>query len=230
MDNTQEAAGVAPAPQTEATPNTNIEQPAVDMHGFTSDQLADMQKFFDANGGFDAIKSKISNPVRQEPVAQPEVKAQEPVVTQPVEPVYKAPEGSITAQEFLAKAYFDKLAGMNEYGSIKNEIADGSVLKEMADFNIQAINRDGSINDAMVRRFLNMKAQTVVAKQTSTAPEASAAPTVDYIQVGDAITNMQQALAVIKQDGDLKSSGRGGHPEVAKAEEYLRKALNPNKA
>ena len=71
------AAGAAPAPQTEATPITNPTpetvsapaQPAVDMHGFTSEQLADMRKFYDANGGYDKVKSRISNP---EPVRQPE--------------------------------------------------------------------------------------------------------------------------------------------------------------
>ena len=79
MENTPEAAGVAQAPQTEATPTTNPEPAqAPDMHGFTSDQLADIDKFFKANGGFDAIKSKISNPspAVQQQTAQP---VQQPV-------------------------------------------------------------------------------------------------------------------------------------------------------
>ena len=57
MENTPEAAGAAPAPQTEATPTNSNPEPAQapDMHGFTSEQLADMQKFFQANGGYDII-------------------------------------------------------------------------------------------------------------------------------------------------------------------------------
>ena len=52
MENTPEAAGAVPAPQTEATPTNYNPEPAQapDMHGFTSEQLADMQKFFQANG------------------------------------------------------------------------------------------------------------------------------------------------------------------------------------
>ena len=64
MENTPEAAGAVPAPQTEATPTNSNPEPAQvpDMHGFTSEQLADMQKFFQANGGYDKVKSRISNP------------------------------------------------------------------------------------------------------------------------------------------------------------------------
>ena len=78
MENTPEAAGAAPAPQTEATPNTNpTPAPAApDMHGFTSEELADMRKFFDSQGGYTKVKSKISNPdkyvAEQKTVEQPQ--------------------------------------------------------------------------------------------------------------------------------------------------------------
>ena len=232
MDNTQEAAGVAQAPQTEATPNTNVEQsaaPAVDMHGFTSEQLADMQKFFQANGGYDKVKSKISNPTPAQPAqqTQPEQPAQQAQpVAQPEQQAYRAPEGSISAQEFLTKQYFSSLANNEAYAPIANEIRNGSLLKEMASFNIQPLNEDGSINDGMVRRYLDLKAQTITAKQTSVAPEMSAAPTVDYIPVGEQITDLSQAYAVLRQDTQLKASGQAGHPSIAKAEEFIRNSLS----
>lgn len=227
MENAPEAAGVAPAPQTEATPiNTNepVAQPAQEMYGFTSEQLADMRRFYDANGGYDKVKSKISNPT---PV-QPEVKPVEPeqTVAQPQAPVYRAPEGSITTQEWMAKEYFRALSGEERYASISNEIASGELLKEMASFNIQALNQDGSINDGMVRRYLDLKAQTVPAKQTSVGPEASAAPTVDYIPVGETITDINQAYDIIRQDAMYKSRGIAGHPSVAKAEEFIKNSLS----
>ena len=110
MENTPEAAGAVPAPQTEATPTNSNPEPAQapDMHGFTSEQLADMQKFFQANGGYDKVKSRISNPT---PAPIQEQKPVEP--TQPIEPpkpAYKAPAGSITPQEFLAQQYFGALS------------------------------------------------------------------------------------------------------------------------
>ena len=224
---------VAPAAlaESEATPiNTNPEPQAPaapDMHGFTSDQLAEMQKFFAANGGFDKIKSRISNPEpKAETPAQPEVRQEAPKAP---EPVYRAPAGSITAEEFLAKQYFGSLAQEEKYANISNEIANGDVLKEMASFNIQPLNKDGSINDQMVRRYLDLKAQTVPAKQTGTMPEASAAPTVDYVPVGEKIDTLDQAFAVLRQDAQLKMSGQAGHPQIAKAEEFIKNSYKSGK-
>lgn len=221
MENTPTAAAEAPkAPETEAAPqNTNPEPAqAPDMHGFTSDQLADMKKFFDANGGFDKIKSKISNPT---PAPEPEKKAEptpQPQV-QPEAPAYKAPEGSISPQEFLAHQYFKGLSQDPKYAGISEQIANGDILKEMAAFNIQALNQDGSLNDGMVRKFLDLKAQTVPAKPTAAEPDASAAPTVSYVNVGDKIENIDQAYQVIMQPN---------HPKSKEAEEFIKNHLNPN--
>ena len=228
MEEKPEAPAEAPkAPESEAKP-TNDNAPAQpDMHGFTSDELAEMQKFFAANGGFDKIKSRISNPdPKPEAPAEPAQEQPAQVPEQPQQPEYRAPEGSITAQEFLAKQYFEALAHEDKYSPISKEIASGELLKEMATFNIQALNRDGSINDQMVRRYLDLKAQTVPAKQSGAEPGASNAPTVDYVQVGEQINNLEEAYAVIRQDSQLKRSGMAGHPSVAKAEEFIKKTLN----
>lgn len=234
MENTPEAP-VTPEVKSEATPNTNTEQTtspapaAPDMHGFTSDQLADMKKFFEANGGFDKIKAKISNPapkVEQNVLNTP---APNDVPQQPVQaqqPAYHAPEGSITREEFLAKQYFSSLAKEEKYASIAKDVESGTLLDEMVAFNIKPINPDGSINDAMVRRYLDLKAQTVVAKQTSTMPEASAAPTVEYAPYDEKNLTMQQAVAILQQDSALKAHGQGGHPNAQQAEEFMKKILN----
>ena len=230
MENTPEAP-VAPEAKSVATPNTNNDAgaqipAAPDMHGFTSDQLADMRKFFDNNGGFDSIKSKISNPT----IAPAEQKPVEP--TQPVEPpkpAYKAPAGSITPQEFLAQQYFGALSHEEKYAAIAKEVESGAVLRDMAAFNIHPMNEDGSINDVMVRRFLDMKAATVAARQPASMPEASAAPTVDYVPVEGDIRDMQQAMAVLQQDSALRAAGMAGHPSADAAEKFMRETLNPGR-
>lgn len=227
MENNPEAAGVAPAPQTEATPTNSNSEPvqAPDMHGFTSDQLADMQKFFQANGGYDKIKSRISNPA---PAPVQEQKPVEPVQpAAPAQPAYRAPAGSITPQEFLAQQYFGALSHEEKYAAIAKEVESGAVLRDMAAFNIHPLNEDGSINDTMVRRFLDMKAQTVVAHQSSATPEASSAPTVDYVPVEGDIRDMRQAMAVLQQDSSLRRSGHAGHPAAEAAEKFMREQLNP---
>jgi len=229
MENNPTAAAEAPkAPETEAAPqNTNPEPaqaPAPNLHGFTEEQLAEMEKFYSANGGYEKafgkVKSAISNPVKPaEPAAKPaEAPAQQPQ-SQPEAPAYKAPEGSISPQEFLAHQYFKGLSQDPKYAGISEQIANGDILKEMAAFNIQALNQDGSLNDGMVRKFLDLKAQTVPAKPTAAEPDASAAPTVSYVNVGDKIENIDQAYQVIMQPN---------HPKSKEAEEFIKNHLNPN--
>ena len=237
MDNTPNEAPAAPA-ESVATPNTNptpAETPASapDMHGFTSEQLADMRKFYDNNGGWEKVKSRISNPEPIHKIDQTPTQAVDQTPTQAVQPqaqrpAYRAPAGSITPQEFIAQQYFGALSREEKYASIAKEVESGAVLKDMAQLNIHPLNDDGSINDTMVRRYLDLKAQTVVAKQTSTTPEASAAPTVDYAPYNESNMDMRQAMAILQQDSALRSRGMGGHPNAAQAEEFMKKALNQN--
>ena len=229
MENTPEAAGAAPAPQTEATPTNSNPEPAQapDMHGFTSEQLADMQRFFQANGGYDKVKSRISNPTPAPVQEQKPVEPAQPAA--PAQPAYKAPAGSITPQEFLAQQYFGALSHEEKYAAIAKEVESGAVLRDMAAFNIHPMNEDGSINDAMVRRFLDMKAATVAARQPASMPEASAAPTVDYVPVEGDIRDMQQAMAVLQQDSALRAAGMAGHPSADAAEKFMRETLNPGR-
>lgn len=229
MENAPEAAGAVPAPQTEATPTNSNPEPAQapDMHGFTSEQLADMQKFFQANGGYDKVKSRISNPTPAPVQEQKPIEPAQPAA--PAQPAYKAPAGSITPQEFLAQQYFGALSHEEKYAAIAKEVESGAVLRDMAAFNIHPMNEDGSINDVMVRRFLDMKAATVAARQPASMPEAGAAPTVDYVPVEGDIRDMQQAMAVLQQDSALRAAGMAGHPSADAAEKFMRETLNPGR-
>lgn len=228
--------------QTEATQNTNNEQnqapaenQAPDMHGFTSDQLADMKKFFDANGGFDKVKSRLSNPQKAEeqadasqqtqPTSHTDEQAKQP--EQPEQPTTpKVPAGAITQSEFLANQYFKSLAGEEKYKAIAKEILDGSIIKEMTDFNIQVMDNNGNISDGMVRKYLDLRAQTVPAQSTSTEPNASSAPTVQYVEVGDNFASVDQAYEVLMQDADLRAKGLAGHPRIEDAKKLIKETLN----
>lgn len=226
-----EAAAPAPAGETVATPTNTNTEPAkapetnsVDLHGFTQEDLAGMRTFIDNNGGWDKIKSRISNPEKpvENPVENSQTepqKTEEPTSHTQTESAYKAPQGAITAQEFLAKQYFKSLAGEEKYAAISKGIENGDYLKEMAAFGINALNQDGSINDQKVRMYLDLKAQTVPAKPTETEPNASAAPTVSYTEVGESITDINQAYKVLMEPGN---------PHMAKAEEFIKNHFNPN--
>lgn len=226
MDNAPtEAPAEAPkAPESEATPTTNQEptQAIPNLHGFTEAQLAEMEKFYSANGGyekaFNRVKSAISNPQSQpveKPVENSQPQAEEPTSHTQAQPVEapRTPKGAITRDEWLAKEYFKSLSTEEKYSGISNQIRSGEYLKEMAAFGIQPLNQDGSINDEKVRMYLDLKAQTVPAKPTESEPNASAAPTVTYTEVGDNITDINQAYQVLMEKG---------HPASQKAEEFIK--------
>lgn len=236
MDSTpNEAPAAAQAAESVATPNTNentAQAPAMpDMHGFTSEELAEMRKFYDNNGGFEKVKARISNPepkTLEQPVqAQAQAPVQQQPVAQPQQPM-RTPDGMLSRNDLLMRGYYERLAGEEEFKPIAKEIIGGDVLKEMEMLGINPTDSNGFIDDRKIRAFLSIKAKTVPAAQSNSMPEASPAPTVDYIQVGDTIENMAQARAVIMQDSQLRASGQAGHPSVAKAEEFLRNALNKN--
>lgn len=209
--------------------STNTEPAqAPDMHGFTSEDLASMRTFIDNNGGWDKIKSRISNPEKPaEPVPAQPAETNEPTSQPQAQPV-KTPEGAITAQEFLAQQYFQSLAKEEKYAPIAKGIQSGDYLKEMSAFGINALNADGSINDQKVRMYLDLKAQTVPATPTGTEPNASTAPTVEYYQVqGDKITQMDDAYKILQQDMQLQAAGQGHHPMIQAAEEFIKTGGHP---
>lgn len=225
----------APAEASVETPtNTNTEPvkapettaPKIDL-GLSEEQAQKFKTFIDNSGGFDnafkKLKTDISSPKEevQQPQTQPEQKKEESTShTEEPKQMPQTPQGAITAQEFLAKQYFKSLAGEEKYAPISKGIENGDYLKEMAAFGINALNQDGSINDQKVRMYLDLKAQTVPAKPTESEPNASAAPTVNYTEVGEnGITDINQAYKILMEKGN---------PSVSKAEEFIKNHFNPN--
>ena len=223
----------AQAPQTEATPTTNSSQPAEtaqapaeapktpDLHGFTEEQLADMAKFYAANGGFEAVKSKISNPQQvQQQTQQPgQQQTQQPEPQQPKN--VTPPDGYYSLQEINIKRFFKDLSEDPQYANISEQIKNGDVLKEMAKMGMHPIDDNFNVNLEQLNDFLALKAASVPAKPTSVEP--TNVPTIDYVPVeGDTITSMNQALDIVRQSTALKAQGQQPHPAEAKALEYLK--------
>ena len=225
----------AAAPAETEAPSTNTNQPAEqaaapaqteapkapDLHGFTEEQLADMAKFYAANGGFDAVKSKISNPQQQvqQPEQQPQQQAEEPS-HQSAEPA-QPPRGYASLQEISVERYFKDLAADPKYANISEQIANGEVLKEMSKMGMTPIDENYNINVNQLTQFLDLKSASVPAKPTSVEPTTT--PTVDYVPMdGDNITSMEQAINIARQSTQLRSQGMQPHPAEAKALEYMK--------
>lgn len=226
-------AGEAQAPQTEAPSiNTNqaAEAPAQpaetpkapDLHGFTEEQLADMAKFYAANGGYDKVKSRLSNPQQaqeqpQESQQQQQDQPKPQEQTQPSQP----PKGFASLQELSVERYFKDLAADPKYANISEQIANGEILKEMSKMGMNPIDSNYNINVDQLSQFLALKSASVPAKPTSVEPTNT--PTVDYVPVeGDTINSVNQALDIVRQSTTLKAQGQQPHPAEAKALEYLK--------
>lgn len=239
MENTPEAA----APATEAT-NTNpnpapeaqapAEAPATNDLGLTAEQAAEFKKFVEANGGFDksfkTFKERISNPVQEAPKAQeePATQVSQPQAQeQPVRP--QTPAGYMSQQEFMAQQYYNNLANQKEYAPIADKIRSGEMFNEMAKFGIRPMDGNGNINDVQVREFFDLYAKTIPTTPAQT-PEASNAPTVDYIPVNSGkIESMDQAARIIAQSATYEARGLAKHPDIEAAEAYMKEALNGKK-
>lgn len=212
-----------PAEGVSKTETTTPDDGQVDLHGFTQEQLADMRKFYDSVGGYDHVKSMVSNPQKSEPQAAPQPQESAPSNTpQPAQNVPSNNAGVRSTTSMITEMYFDKLAQNPQYAGISKEITDGTVIKEMLAMGANPIMADGSVNVEQLTKFLDMKAKGAPAPQTSTTPEASSAPTVDYVQVGETITSQQEALQVLQQNMQLKAMGQAEHPATAKAKEFLK--------
>lgn len=220
-------------PQAPATePTQQPEAPADGGLGLTAEQAADLKKFMESNGGYDKmmknVKSAISNPQKLEEPQKTEEpqKPEEPVQPQ-TQPTYTEPakpaKGYKTPQEFIVEEYYKSLAKEDKYKQIAGDITSGKILNEMAEFGIFPTDANGNLNDSQVRKFLDLKAQTVPAQQQVVEPTTT--PTADYVQVGEQITTIEEAQKVMLDNIDKTGKGFAPHPQVEAAKEFLKKAL-----
>lgn len=234
---TQPTPAVAPDAKTEANPTTNTnpasEAPQtasttptqasnIDLHGLDPAQLGDIAKFLESNGGFNAVKSRISNPQKvvepQTAAARTEPEQSQP---QPAPQPTQPPKGFASLNELNVERYFKDLATDPKYASISEQIANGEVLKEMSAMGMNPIDENYNINVNQLNQFLTLKAASVPTKPTSVEP--TNIPTVDYVEVGENITDMNQALTVMQQSMEAQAKGAAPHPALAQAKEFLAK-------
>lgn len=203
---------------------------------FNNDQLAEMQRFIESNGGFDVafkkMKTAISRP--QQPaqsVTSPEA-PQSPSVTQTVQTPAQAPEapqngspsvraGSISMEEMAAMQYFNNLANDPKYANIADKIKSGEVLKGLKDFNINPL-ENGRINDADVRKYLDLYSASQPAKPTTIEPANTAAMADDLSNIKE-VTTMEEANRVQLDNIKRRAAGQPENGLEESAKTFLRK-------
>lgn len=216
---------------TEEKPNTT-DQPAepqeqAPIADIPADKIEAFNKFIKGQGGFNNAFGKwqemISQPEKFAPAQKSEPAGQKPA-EQPQAPVNKeVPKGFITYEEHMIRDYYNSLAKEEKYKCIADDITSGNVISEMKEFGIVST-KDGMINDSQIRKFLDLKAQTVPAKSTTTP--ITTTPTVDYVNVGEEIKSIDDARAVIAQNRTLNGQE---HPMTAKAKEYIKQYFSTKK-
>lgn len=227
---------------TSETPALTVEQVAQFL-GTTPETFAEYQKYLENNGGFDKAytntKKILSQRNQSQPQSQPQPQPQPNAMEvgnnavnvpyQPLQQPAQQPEplkGGLTFEELTVQNYFEKLADKEEYGGIKDEILNGEVLKQLKEWNIPVV-VGNQVNTEGINRYLGMYAKTKPAPQVQTP--VTTTPLADPIQIsGDTIKNMDEAMAVLKQDQEFRAKGQAGHPLAKQANEFFDNVLNAN--
>lgn len=236
MADAPEAAPAAPAAGTEETPNTTPQTtetttPAAapqgeapqDNYGFTSDQLKELSSFIKGQGGYDkafpAWKDSISKPQPKEE-KQPEVNIEVPIQTaEPAQLNNRPADGFLSPTDIAALQYRNMLASDSKYEKISDYVKSDGWLKEMKAMGMSPVDGQGNLNDRVIRQFLDLKASTVAAQQPSTP--VTSTPTVEYVEVGDTITDINKAYAIIQQNMQLAATGKAQHPKTEEAKKFI---------
>lgn len=228
MEDTPNAA----APQgTEVTPNTNsndapaeTQAPAAPTANIPAEQIEAFNKFVDANGGFDKafgkMKQTISNPQPQVEQPAPQIQLQQPQTAQAVQSetqpttLAKPADGYISPNDIMAIQYNRLLK--EAYPELDSAYMDkGEYLKEAAGMGIPVVDAQGNFNDKQIRRFLDLKKDTV--PPTPASDPITNIPTVNYINVDGEIDTQEKAVQIMSQGSN--------HPDYQKAVDFLRNSI-----
>lgn len=233
MDNNTTPA--APAPASDATPNTNsnpapvapveppvtapapASEPKSPVANVPAEQIEAFNKFVEANGGFEKafgkMKQTISNPQPQAQIQQPEplndsITQIPQVMAQQPQPV-KPAEGFITPNEYFAQKLNEDLAA--KYPEISDYIKKGEYLKDGTAWGMTLVDQAGNMNLKVINEFLEMKAKAVAPTPASTP--VTTIPTVEYTNTEGDITSQETAYAILRQGEH--------HPRFKEAQNYI---------
>lgn len=196
------------APATPATPVANI----------PADQIEAFNRFVESNGGyekaFSKLKTAISTPAQKTEPAQPAQPTQPVQSAQPAQPQAPARpgEGYLSSSDIVVLQYNNMLANTKEYENIKDYVANGEYITEMTNMGMNAVDAYGNLNNKAIRMFLDLKSKTMPAIAPA-EPVSSPAPTVQFANVGEEVTSMEDAMTVL---------GQNGHPLHDSAIKFMR--------
>lgn len=207
--------------QPEAPAQQPAEAPQPPAYTITDDQ----RRFIDSNGGWEKIfeKAKMA-------ISRPEPAPEAPKTEAPTQPAQPAPqesaqlnnrpaEGYLSPSDIAALQYRNMLASDSKYEKISDYVKSDGWMKEMKAMGMNPVDGQGNMNDRVIRQFLDLKASTVAAQQPATP--VTSTPTVEYVEVGDTITDINKAYAIIQQNMQLAAAGKPEHPKTADAKKFI---------
>lgn len=236
MDDNVTPAAPSNAPEGDASvastnTNSNTETPAPQISPkaeIPADQVEAWNKFMENNGGFaeafKKVKQAIANPQSVAPKPeQNQIQQSEPLndnTTQTLQLMVqqqsvKPAEGYLSAND-IAKLQYNKMLS-EAYSELDKEgyITKGDFVKEAASMGIPVMDQAGNMNDAAIRKFLDLKKQTLPPAPTSSP--VTTTPTVTYTKVEGDQMNREQAEKIM---------GEGeGNPQYKQAVQFMREAI-----
>lgn len=224
-------AAPAEAPASEANQPTNTQpeapaqQPAEAPKAPAYEITDDQRRFIDSNGGWEKIFEKAKMAISRPESAPEAPKTEAP--TQPAQPAPQEPaqlnnrpaEGYLSPSDIAALQYRNMLASDSKYEKISDYVKSDGWMKEMKAMGMNPVDGQGNMNDRVIRQFLDLKASTVAAQQPATP--VTSTPTVEYVEVGDTITDINKAYSVIQQNMQLAAAGKPEHPKTADAKKFI---------
>lgn len=188
-----------------------------------ADQVEAWNRFMENNGGFEKafkkVKDTIANPQSQTQAQTmgnvPETVTNEQQPTQLQAQPAKPAEGYLTAND-IAKLQYNKMLS-EAYSELDKDgyITKGEFVKEASSLGIQVMDAQGNMNDASIRKFLDLKKATIPPAPTSTPMTTT--PTVEYVHSEGDITSQEVADAIMKQGNS--------HPRYAEAMKFTRERI-----
>lgn len=209
-----EAAQTTPAPLTS--------EQVAGYFGTSAEKIDAFNRFMEANGkfdkAFDKMKQTISNPQPQAQIQQPEplndsITQTQPIMAQEMQPMRPA-QGYLTTNDIAALQYNRMLT--EAYPELDAKyMANGEYIREAASLGIPIMDTYGNMNDGAIRKFLDLKRQTIPPTPVSTP--LTTTPTVEYSMIEGEIMNPSQAQEIMSQ-GDA-------HPQYAQAVQFMKESI-----
>lgn len=216
--------------QTQVPANDPTPEQIAKYLGTTPEGLEKFKKFSDNNGGFDKVFSERKKEITTPPTANIQNAPSMNDSTTQTPPVQAQQAINGLSQDYveakIVKDYFRDLSENPDYANIASQLRDGTVMEEASKrFGISPI-KDGKINEIQLKNFCDMYSKTMPAAPANVpmTNTPTVQPTTEVFN--GQINSTADALKVVQENQQLINAGKGEHPKLKEAQQFLNNGFN----